>query len=80
MDFAVTLEKKEMEVIAWMLKTRTKTHIIEACKGLVLGLIVLAVEIYNIFYYEESTAAQVDDFSSRMFRENSAFLSENDQL
>lgn len=59
MDFAVTLEKKEMEVIAWMLKTRTKTHIIEACKGLVLGLIVLAVEIYNIFYYEESTAAQV---------------------
>lgn len=59
MEFTVTLEKKEMEVLAWMLKTRTKTHIFEAGKGLVLGLIVLAVTLYNIFLYEESTTAQV---------------------
>ena len=59
MKFTVTLEKKEMEVLAWMLKTRTKTHIFEAGKGLVLGLIVLAVTLYNIFLYEESTTAQV---------------------
>ena len=59
MEFAVTLEKKEMEVVAWMLKTRTKTHIIEACKGIVLGFIVLGVELYNIFIYEDSTAAQI---------------------
>ncbi len=59
MEFVVILEKKEMSVIGWMLKTRTKTHIFEASKGLVLGLIVLAVTIYNIFFYEESTTAQV---------------------
>lgn len=59
MEFAVTLEKKEISVIGWMLKNRTKTHIIEGCKGLVLGLIVLAVTVYNIFFYEEKTTAQV---------------------
>lgn len=58
MDFFVNYGEKEMEVIAWLLKTRTKTNVKEFCKGFIAGVFVLGALIYDLFFYSNKTTAQ----------------------
>ena len=58
MKFVTTIGNKELETLAWLLETKTKVHNVEFYKGIFLSLIVLAVTVYNIGFYDASTTAQ----------------------
>ena len=58
MEFVTSIGDRELETLAWLLKTKTKVHNVEFYKGIVLSIAVLAVTIYNIFFYNDSTNAQ----------------------
>ena len=58
MKFVTSIGDKELETLAWLIKTKTKAHNVEFYKGIILSSAVLAVTIYNIFFYNDSTTAQ----------------------
>ena len=58
MTVYVTLEEKDIETIAWLLETRSKTHLHVFWKACILSIIVTGVFIYNVGFYEERTTAQ----------------------
>lgn len=58
MEFVTSIGDKELETLAWLIKTKTKTHNVEFYKGIALSIVVLTVTIYNIFFYNDSTTAQ----------------------
>lgn len=58
MTFRVIFEKKDLEIIAWLLQTRSKTHMQVFRKAIVMALIVTCVLAYDVFFYEMRTTAQ----------------------
>ena len=58
MEFEVSMGEREIKVAAWMLKTKSKANMAEFWKAVILEVVVLSVCIYNVFFYDNSTAAQ----------------------
>ena len=58
MEFVTGIGDRELETLAWLLKTKTKVHNVEFYKGIALSVVVLAVTGYNICFYDASTTAQ----------------------
>lgn len=58
MTVYVTLEEKDIEIIAWLLETRSKTHLHVFWKACILSIIVAGVFIYNVCFYEMRTTPQ----------------------
>lgn len=58
MKFKTKIGERELEVMAWLLEHKTKVRNSEFYKGIVLTLVVLAVCVYDIFFYDQATASQ----------------------
>ncbi len=58
MRFVVTLEEKELRVIAWLLQTRSNTHRGVFLRTAAVASVVALVFLYDLFFYDARTTAQ----------------------
>lgn len=58
MKFDMVLEEKDVEMIAWLLQTRSKTHMQILGRILFVTIIVIGALLYDIFFYDERTKTQ----------------------
>ena len=58
MTLYATLKEKDVEIIAWLLQTKSKTHMHVFLKACLLSIIVTGVFVYDVCFYKMRTTPQ----------------------